>query len=114
MTMANESNEPDSGRSRPTGATTKTPPRKSPARKPPKQLPRYKVILHNDDHNEMNYVIGVIRKLTSLTREEAMVRMFEAHTTGVALLLVTHKERAELYMEQFASCGLTVTIEPES
>ena len=31
---------------------------------------------------------------------------------GVALLLVTHKERAELYADQFQSKGLTVTIEP--
>ena len=28
------------------------------------------------------------------------------------MLLVTHKERAELYQEQFESKGLTVTIEP--
>jgi ATP-dependent Clp protease adaptor protein ClpS len=32
--------------------------------------------------------------------------------SGVALVLVTHKERAELYVEQFASKRLTVTIEP--
>ena len=38
--------------------------------------------------------------------------MKEAHETGIALLLVTHKERAELYQEQFQSKGLTVTIEP--
>jgi len=36
----------------------------------------------------------------------------EADKTGVALLLTTHKERAELYQEQFTSKGLTVTIEP--
>ena len=29
-----------------------------------------------------------------------------------SLLLTTHKERAELYQEQFTSKGLTVTIEP--
>jgi ATP-dependent Clp protease adapter protein ClpS len=39
--------------------------------------------------------------------------MMEAHTTGVSLVLVTHKERAELYEEQFRSVLLTVTIEPE-
>ena len=44
---------------------------------------------------------------------EAAQRALEAHETGVSLLLVTHQERAELYQEQFASCGLTVTIEPE-
>jgi ATP-dependent Clp protease adapter protein ClpS len=35
----------------------------------------------------------------------------EAHETGVALLLVTHKERAELYCEQFRSKSLKVTME---
>jgi ATP-dependent Clp protease adapter protein ClpS len=38
--------------------------------------------------------------------------MMEAHTTGVALVLTTHRERAELYQEQFKSRRLTVTIEP--
>ncbi len=93
---------------------TQAPPKKSPAKTPPKQLPPYKVLLHNDDHNDMLYVVAVIRKLTGLNKVEAITRMWEAHTTGVALLLVTHKERAELYVDQFASCGLTVTIEPAS
>jgi ATP-dependent Clp protease adapter protein ClpS len=39
--------------------------------------------------------------------------MQEADKTGVALILVTHKERAELYKDQFESKGLTVTIEPD-
>ena len=112
--MGSEQKEPASGAPPAAAPATKAPPKKAPAKTPPKQLPRYKVLLHNDDHNEMGYVVGVIRKLTPLSREEAMVRMWEAHTSGVALLLVTHKERAELYAEQFASCRLTVTIEPES
>ena len=33
--------------------------------------------------------------------------------SGCAVLLVCHKERAELYQEQFHSCSLTVTIEPD-
>jgi len=96
------------------GPVTKAPPKQAPARTPPKQLPRYKVLLHNDDVNEIGYVVEVVRKLTALSREEAALRTLEAHETGVALLLVTHKERAELYVEQFAACRLTVTIEPES
>lgn len=79
----------------------------------PQTLPPYKVILHNDDVNEATYVVGVICKLTPLNTEQATKRMVEAHYTGQALLLVTHRERAELYQEQFASAGLTVTIEQE-
>ena len=44
--------------------------------------------------------------------QDAVLRTHECHETGVALLLVTHKERAELYREQFQSKNLTVTIEP--
>jgi ATP-dependent Clp protease adapter protein ClpS len=47
-----------------------------------------------------------------LDEQQALQRTVEADKTGVALLLVTHKERAELYQEQFQSKGLTVTIEP--
>lgn len=75
-------------------------------------LPQYKVILHNDDINEMGYVVRVIYRLTPLSYEEAYRKMLEAHITGAAILLYTHKERAELYKEQFQSAGLTVTIEP--
>lgn len=81
---------------------------------PPKvdKLPPYKVLLHNDDHNEMTYVVLTILSLTPLKEYEAIRRMAEAHKRGVTLLLTTHKERAELYRDQFKSKGLTVTIEP--
>lgn len=79
----------------------------------PKVLPPYKLLLHNDDKNDMEYVVRVICRITPLSAEDAVLRMLEAHQTGVALLLTTHKERAELYVEQFASCGLTATAEPD-
>jgi ATP-dependent Clp protease adaptor protein ClpS len=88
-----------------------------PARRPqtdePKLLPPFKVILHNDDQNTFEHVIATIVQLTTLGPEEAIRRTIEAHETGCALLLVTHKERAELYQQQFQSASLTVTIEPE-
>ena len=99
-----------------TGATAVAAPRaeKAPAKTPPAQLPTWKVLLHNDDKNEMLFVIQSIVELTPLSRQDAMNRMLEAHESGLALLLVTHKERAELYQEQFQSKSLTVTIEPDA
>ena len=85
----------------------------APKKKPPKHLPRWKVLLHNDDKNDMLFVIQTIVALTPLNEQDAKLRMIEAHETGVALLLTTHKERAELYKDQFESKGLTCTIEPE-
>ena len=57
-------------------------------------------------------MVDTIVELTSLNKQEAALRTTEAHKTGVALLLTTHKERAELYQEQFQTKGLTTTIEP--
>ncbi|MBI1825698.1 MAG: ATP-dependent Clp protease adaptor ClpS [Planctomycetes bacterium] len=89
-------------------------PAKSPKQtKPkPKELPPYKVLLHNDDVNSFEHVIVSILKVTNLTPQEALLRTLEAHETGVALLLTTHKERAELYQEQFLTFQITATIEP--
>ncbi|HEX8524286.1 MAG TPA: ATP-dependent Clp protease adaptor ClpS [Tepidisphaeraceae bacterium] len=95
-------------------AATKPKRAKKPAAKPkpPQMLPPWKVLLHNDDKNSFDHVIGTIVELTPLKKEDAVLRTLEAHETGVALLLTTHKERAELYKEQFESKSLVVTIEP--
>jgi ATP-dependent Clp protease adapter protein ClpS len=93
-------------------AKPKRAPKKNPQQKPPQPLPPWKVLLHNDDKNEMHFVVRTVMELTPLKEQEASERTTEANDTGVALLLVTHKERAELYKEQFESKGLTVTIEP--
>ena len=100
------------------GTAVATPPPKqkskpSPKKRPTGLLPQWKVLLHNDDKNAFNHVIATIVELTPLKEQEAVLRTVEAHKTGVALLLVTHKERAELYKDQFESKSLTVTIEPD-
>ncbi len=77
-----------------------------------RQLPPWNVLLHNDDVNDMMYVINTIVELTSLNRHDAMLRMLDAHTRGITLLITTHREHAELLDEQFQSKRLTVTIEP--
>src|SRR4051794_34172616 len=75
-------------------------------------LPPYRVILQNNVAADMMFVVRTIMELTRLCRAEATHKMWEAHHCGRSLLLVTHRERAELYVEQFADKGLTVTIEP--
>src|SRR5438552_17886571 len=84
----------------------------APKQKPPQPLPPWKVLLHNDDKNEVLFVVKTVMELTPLNEQDAKQRTLEANDTGVALLLTTHKERAELYQEQFQSKGLIVTIEP--
>ncbi len=75
-------------------------------------MPSWRVLLHNDDTNEMNFVVDSILRLTPLTFETAYRCMLEAHEHGLSILLVTHQERAELYRDQFRSKRLVVSIEP--
>src|SRR5205807_3354545 len=77
-----------------------------------RQWPRYRVILLKNAASDMMFVVRTIMELTRLCRAEATHKMWEAHHSGRSVLLLTHKERAELYVEQFAGKGLTVTIEP--
>ncbi len=87
-----------------------------PQKSPPKraELPKYRVLLHNDDVNDMDFVIDTIMELAAVSQQQAVMIALEAHSSQLALVLVTHKERAELYTEQFASKGLTATMEPEA
>ena len=87
--------------------------RSAPAPPQPRRLPPWKVLLHNDEENTHVYVARTICELTPLQRADALRRTDEAHFQGVALLLTTHQELAELYQQQFTSKGLVVSIEPE-
>jgi|SRR5262249_11961993 len=88
------------------------PPR--PAPQPPceRQLPRYKVVLHRNPETDLMYVVRSVMELTRFPRAEATHKMWEAHHQGRSILLTTYLERAELYVEQFASKGLATSIEP--
>lgn len=105
----------ENGTESPAGTATAKPRRgakTTPKKQPPAPLPPWKVLLHNDDKNDVLFVIVTIMELTTLNELDAKLRTKEAHETGVAMLLTTHRERAELYKDQFESKGLTVTIEP--
>ncbi len=80
----------------------------------PEVVPPWRVLLHNDEVNLFENVIRILHRLTPLSMEEAFQRTQQAHTSGRAVLLSTHKERAELYVEQLTSAGLTVTMEEDS
>jgi ATP-dependent Clp protease adaptor protein ClpS len=80
-----------------------------------KPSPRYRVLLHNDPVNSMEYVVATLRQVVpSLSEEDAIAVMLEAHNTGVGLVIVCDLEPAEFYCETLKAKGLTSTIEPES
>lgn len=77
-------------------------------------LPLYKVILHNDDYNEMVYVVFALHHaVNNLTLSEAEQIMLTAHLTGTAVVIVCPKEVAEYYQERLLGYNLTATIEPD-
>lgn len=78
-------------------------------------LPPYKVILHNDDYNDMDYVVAaLLQAINQLTQTEAEYIMLTAHLLGSAVAAVCPKEIAEFYQERLLSFGLTATIEPDT
>ena len=79
-----------------------------------KPAPRYKVLLHNDDSNPMEYVVQtLIKTIGGLTMPQAVSIMMEAHTNGIALVITCAQEHAEFYCETLKNHGLTSTIEPD-
>jgi ATP-dependent Clp protease adaptor protein ClpS len=79
-----------------------------------KIAPRYRVLLHNDDMNSMEYVVGTLLKtVPSLTQPQAVDIMMEAHTNGIALVITCELEHAEFYCESLKMSGLSSTIEAD-
>ncbi len=78
------------------------------------RLPRYAVILYNDDYHAMDYVVeALVKSVPDLIVEEAVGIMFEAHNTGSAVVIVCLLEQAELYRDRIQSYGLGVGIKKE-
>jgi ATP-dependent Clp protease adaptor protein ClpS len=76
-------------------------------------LPHYRVLLHNDDHNAMDHVvIALLHTVPRLSIERAVQVMREAHSSGVAEVIICPRETAEFYREGLERYGLTSTIEP--
>ncbi|MBW4697818.1 MAG: ATP-dependent Clp protease adapter ClpS [Aphanocapsa lilacina HA4352-LM1] len=91
--------------------STETLEKKSVQRKP---MPLYKVLLHNDDHTPMNYVIEVLMKtIPKMQPSKACKIMLEAHNSGVAVVIVCALEHAEFYSESLNRHNLTSTYEPD-
>jgi ATP-dependent Clp protease adaptor protein ClpS len=78
------------------------------------ELP-WNVILHNDWENSMPRVVIVLKNaIPGMTLKKAAAIMYEAHTTGRAVVKSCHKELAELYEQRLLENGLNVTKEPAS
>jgi ATP-dependent Clp protease adapter protein ClpS len=80
-------------------------------RTPTESLPPWNVILHNDEVNDIGFVIESLCRFARLSVPAATRCTMEAHKKGVSRVIATHREHAELVAEQLTSLRLTVTIE---
>lgn len=94
-------------------ATTQTPIDPPPIRvraKPqpaakPKKLPPYAVVLHNDNINRFEWVVGVLMKVLRVGRMRAFWLTLKAHIGGRGIVWSGSLEVAELKAEQLRSAG---------
>jgi len=94
-------------------------PEPAPPQAPPRNVPMYRVLIHNDDVTPMDFVVGVLVEIFRKTLVEASEIMLTAHEKQVALVVVLPLEQAELRIDQAHSVSrtakfpLTFTCEPE-
>jgi len=66
-------------------------------------LPPYNVILLNDDHHSMEFVVMVLTKVFSYAVEKCVDLMMRAHSEGRSVVWTGSKEVAELKVEQVST-----------
>lgn len=89
-----------------------------------RRLPPYAIVLHNDDINTFDFVIGVLCQVFKYDIPQAAHLTLKVHHEGQGIIWTGSLELAELKAEQIRGCGcdpsvvekkaipLTVTIEP--
>src|SRR5262245_35270211 len=68
-----------------------------------KTIPPYHVILENDDHHTMDFVVDVLRKVFGYELPRAFQLMMHAHEKGESIVWTGPKEVAELKVEQMCT-----------
>ncbi|MGD9722273.1 MAG: ATP-dependent Clp protease adaptor ClpS [Pirellulales bacterium] len=74
-------------------------------RKKPKHIPRYHVILWDDQDHTFEYVIAMMQELFGHPFEHGFLIAEEVHQRGRAIVLTTTKEHAELKRDQIHAYG---------
>ena len=84
-----------------------------------RDMPLYKVLIHNDDKTSMEFVIHILMRFFEKDQEQAMRLMLDVHEKGMGLAGIYPLEHAEFRVDQATSLArankfpLTLSIEPE-
>ncbi len=68
-----------------------------------RRIPTYHVIIENDDHHYIEFVVEVLCKALGYAVERAYTLTMQAHTSGRAAVWTGPKEGAELKAEQITT-----------
>ncbi|MCH8993198.1 MAG: ATP-dependent Clp protease adaptor ClpS [Acidobacteria bacterium] len=72
----------------------------------------YAVILHHDDVNSMEHVVdALLKSVPTLSEQDAVRVMMDAHTEGRAVITICPLETAEFYRDRLQSFSLGASIE---
>jgi ATP-dependent Clp protease adaptor protein ClpS len=72
----------------------------------PAQMPRFHVILLNDDDHTYEYVIEMLKVIFAYSDERGFELAKEVDREGRVILLTTHRELAELKRDQIHAYGV--------
>jgi ATP-dependent Clp protease adaptor protein ClpS len=73
-----------------------------------RRIPPYHVILFNDDHHTVEFVVDVLRKALGYTEERCVQLTLLAHHSGRAVVWTGPKEVAELKADQIRTFHQTL------
>jgi ATP-dependent Clp protease adaptor protein ClpS len=101
----NTDNDAETAVAEPIVTTQTTPKSRTDVETRTRRQPPYHVVILNDEEHSFEYVIELLTKLFGhplATAEELTLRI---HHTGRAIVLTTHREKAELKREQVLAYG---------
>jgi ATP-dependent Clp protease adaptor protein ClpS len=101
----NTDNDAETAVAEPIVTTQTTPKSRTDPQTRTRRQPPYHVVILNDEEHTFEYVIELLTKLFGhplATAEELTLRI---HNTGRAIVLTTHREKAELKREQVLAYG---------
>ena len=76
-------------------------------------LAPYRVVLLRDRAKDLPSIVRAVMEVTRLCKDEATLKMWQAHHEGRSTLVRTYLERAELFVLLFLEKGLAVALEAD-
>ena len=85
--------------------------RKWSTKRKPKRMPRYHVVLWNDDDHTFEYVIAMMQELFGHAKDRGRQIAKTVHLEGRAIVYTAHLELAELKRDQIFAYGADEFVE---